>query len=409
MTDQTTDTEQTPPASTPAPPARGQAQNGDDVNPDDDTPEAIRKKKQGQPIHFEDLSLGQKLIMMLFMMLFMNSGDADVDSGKKPATPEQDNMDKLFASILGVDNPSDVRRLRSEMSQPGHNWRTDMDLTHVNIGAAKNFSEAATGVKLELGDRQKAVMSVMDDAAKSAGISENLLSGIWGIESHFGKSLTSPTGCTGDFQFTKGTWASMIKGKGGEIANRLELTGHHEEAEKVRQMAEGLKNGSIKTNDAGLQAMRNDPRISTYAAAYYLKDVANSVHADAKAESSFGLIYAGYNIGPGGARKLQGELAHSNALSGLGYVAAVNPQFFKNNATGEQALANYQATVMSFVHSYDKNVAGTSFAKTQDGNGATISAKPPFDAVRSGTTVAANTPAPDRKLTPGAPAPGTPG
>ena len=221
---------------------------------------------------------------------------------------------------------------------------------------------ASNGTSLSLEDRRKAVLSVMDDAANSAGIPRELLGGIWKIESSYGRNLTSPTGCEGDFQFLSSTFAGEIKNNGSKIAERLRAQGQNDLADTVENYSKGLKNGTISTHDAGLQALRDDPLVSTYAAAYLAAETAKSVHADPMNRNDWRYIYAGYNVGPQAARDLRGKLADTpNAKDSLGVAAAANPYFFRNGATGTQALQNYQNSISSAADDFSARYAnGTS-------------------------------------------------
>ncbi len=214
---------------------------------------------------------------------------------------------------------------------------------------------ASNGTSMKLEDRRKAVLSVMDDAAKSAGIPRELLGGIWKIESSYGQHLTSPTGCEGDFQFLSSTFAGEIKNNGDKIAARLRAQGQNELADKVENYSKGLKNGTISTHDEGLQALRDDPYVSTYAAAYLASETAKSVHVDPMNKSSWGDIYAGYNVGPKAARDLRGKLYDTpDAKDSLGVAAKANPYFFRDSATGKEALQNYQNSIDSATGDFNK-------------------------------------------------------
>ncbi len=90
----------------------------------------------------------------------------------------------------------------------------------------------------------------------------------------------------------------------------------------------------------------NLPATMTFTAAYYIKDIAEQAGVDASDYDNAGALYAGYNIGPGNAARLAGELADTpNAMAAIGSAAEKNPAFFGNNATGTEALANYQSSV----------------------------------------------------------------
>jgi hypothetical protein len=217
---------------------------------------------------------------------------------------------------------------------------------------------AGNGTSLPLEDRRKAVLSVMDDAADSAGIPRELLGGIWKIESTYGENLTSGTGCEGDFQFLASTFAGEIKDNGSRIAARLRARGQDDLASTVENYSAGLKNGSISKRNADLQALRDDPLVSAYAAAYLAAETARSVHADPMNRNDWGSIYAGYNIGPQGARQLGAELADTwNAKAQLGIAAKANPYFFVNNATGAQALRNYQKSIAAAADNFSARFA----------------------------------------------------
>ncbi len=88
------------------------------------------------------------------------------------------------------------------------------------------------------------------------------------------------------------------------------------------------------------------PATMTFTAAYYIKEIAEDAGIDASDYNNAGALYAGYNIGPGNAARLGNDLADSsNAMGAIGDAAEKNPYFFRGNATGEEALANYQEAV----------------------------------------------------------------
>lgn len=90
----------------------------------------------------------------------------------------------------------------------------------------------------------------------------------------------------------------------------------------------------------------NLPATMTFTAAYYIKDIAEQAGVDPSNYDNAGALYAGYNIGPGNAARLAGELADTpNAMAAIGSAAEKNPAFFGNNATGSEALANYQSSL----------------------------------------------------------------
>lgn len=88
------------------------------------------------------------------------------------------------------------------------------------------------------------------------------------------------------------------------------------------------------------------PATMTFTAAFYMKEIAEDAGVDAGDYNNAGSLYAGYNIGPGNAARLSNDLSdNSNAMGSIGSAAQRNPYFFRNNATGEEALENYQEAV----------------------------------------------------------------
>ncbi|HTK85177.1 MAG TPA: hypothetical protein VL625_08835 [Patescibacteria group bacterium] len=224
------------------------------------------------------------------------------------------------------------------------------------MGLKHKFPAGNNGRGITLEQRRDAVMSVLHDAAASAHIPHGLLGTVWGIESHFGKHLTSPTRCSGDFQFSRRTFANIIRDHGAQIAERLKAMGHGETADRVRDAYHKLHAGAIDLNDRALSALRHNAYASTYAAAHLMHDTARLVHVDASKQENWHYIYAGYNLGPKAVEKMRHQFAHTpDVKNHLGSVARHNPQFFHNHATGAQALHNYQRfmrdyTDMFFAH-----------------------------------------------------------
>jgi len=211
---------------------------------------------------------------------------------------------------------------------------------------------------MKLDDRRRAVMSVLDDAAKTAGIPRDLLGGIWHIESTCGSGLSSGTGSEGDFQFLASTFAGEIKQNGSKIATRLRATGHADLATAVENYQRGLKNGTVSESDSGLQNLRYDPYVSTYAGALLAAENAHIAGVDPYNKAEWGVIYAGYNVGPTNARKLRHDYYDtSDSGARLGKAARVNPAFYQNHATGAEALACYQAKLSEHVDKFVKQFA----------------------------------------------------
>jgi hypothetical protein len=327
-----------------------------------------KEEKSNKPSLFDNLNPIQQLLAMIFMVFaqMMN-----------PGTVQAMGLDKTFSKIVGVDNFDQYKDWHKNMESKGWNWKETQDFSKFDFNEAKNF--AMKHDNLTFSERQKSVMSVMDDAAKTAGVQQEFLAGLWGVESSFGKNRKSPSGCLGDFQFTQKTFKSMMNEHGDVIADRLRAQGDVKLAERIE------KGGNLLD-------LRDDPKVATYAAAFYAKDVAKSLGVDAKDQKNWGIIYAGYNIGPGNADKLDGSLANrNNVKTALGDVAKWNPKFFTGGASGLEALQNYQreveANLKKFLNIADapkddvKEPKSTSYAKNVDGekDSVKISAKEPFD------------------------------
>lgn len=285
----------------------------------------------------------------LLMMLFAQREKAMVEN--KP--DEKEDAEKQLSELYGIDNPDKVlpkvlkdidegRDVYKTLAK--NNPRFDPLSQDLEIRRSALFNS-------KMGDRQKIVLDTLKDAANSAHVSLQTMCGMWGVESSFGRNLTSASNCQGDWQFTRGTWASTIRIHGNEIANRLAATGHHAEAESLRHHVAMLKSDGGYKNNASLQVLRNDARISTYAAAFYLQDVAKEIGVNPSKSENAGVLYAGYNVGPAAARRLKGDLNDDfGAGKELGSVARWNPLFFRDKEgnftlTGKQALEKYQSKV----------------------------------------------------------------
>lgn len=221
------------------------------------------------------------------------------------------------------------------------------------MGLTHKFPSGANGHGITLEQRRGAVMSVLHDAAASAHIPHGLLGTVWGIESHFGKRLTSPTHCSGDFQFSRETFANIIRDHGAQIAERLQATGHGEMANKVRDLGHKLHTGAIDAGDRALSALRHNAYASTYAAAHLMHDTARQVHVDPSKRENWHYIYAGYNLGPKAVEQMRHRYANTpDVKAHLGSVAQHNPMFFRHHATGAQALHNYDRFMRPYTDTF---------------------------------------------------------
>ncbi|HLN25579.1 MAG TPA: lytic transglycosylase domain-containing protein [Patescibacteria group bacterium] len=142
------------------------------------------------------------------------------------------------------------------------------------------------------------VVSNIQQASKDSGISFSYLMAQAGGESSFKTEVSShSSSAAGLFQFTKGTWLSLIKAHGadhglGDMADQIHHSAH----------------GEYVVNDAATRQkildLRRDPEISAQMAGAYAKD------NKARLEKSLGRpvdstdLYMAHFLGPGGAAKV---------------------------------------------------------------------------------------------------------
>ncbi len=282
----------------------------DTARTDDVTPLAVTRERT-ENLEFQQL-MAQNPIGALLSLLMLLFGMFDED------TLMDGNLLNFIGDKFGVDNPAGLIR---------------------GLGTPAGIGE------IDVGTRQQMVIENLNGAAAAAGISPDLLAGVWGIETRFGthETLISASGCAGDFQFTRRTFASMIDKHGDEIARQLD-------GQISGDVAAALRSGNWDIATEWGTDLRFHPAVSAHASAFYLGEVAAHLGVDPMQEENFGAVFAGYNVGPGNADKL---LAMHNAGSGqsaaakIGDPAGWNPKFFENNATGTEALSRYQSHVMT--------------------------------------------------------------
>jgi hypothetical protein len=292
-------------------------------------------------------------------MLMLLVGLIDPDAQKNASLVD------LISKAFGFDEKDpehkEYRELRKDIADNGTAAaRRKHDFSKLDGKAARDAISAGAPVigqnapaPADLSDRQRRVMSVMDDASKTAGVSPKLMVGLWGYESSFGKNLKSNTGSSGDFQFTRATMAETIRDNGTTMAARLRARGLNNEAdmvENVQRQVRGMNGDQIKAfvanarHQGSIDELRNSSEISTYAAAFYSKTVARQMKLNAYEEKNFGLIYAGYNIGVGNALEIKnGKVARGWEVDANSGVAA--------KATASQQLESYNRAIGSRANS----------------------------------------------------------
>ena len=174
---------------------------------------------------------------------------------------------------------------------------------------------------------------------EDTGISQDFLRGIWGIESVYSTGFSSGTGSEGPMQFIPATFRLMMRRHADDIADDLRARGHGELADRV----EAMHTGKVDYD------LRHDPRVAIYAAAYL---TINNGYPNIT-RSQWSSAFAEYNLGPTAAGVLHRNLDTANVKNLVGSAARRNPQFFRNGATGRQALENYQSYVESRSEGFD--------------------------------------------------------
>jgi hypothetical protein len=264
------------------------------------------------------------------------------------------DFNNFFASLLGFDDTESYKEYWNDNLSPETPSRAWRDNVPSNIDYSR-ARQLAVSSDIDIGERQETVMSTIPLAAEAAGVSAEFMTGLWGVESGYGTNRLSPSGCLGDFQFTRGTFREVMEKHGDKIEAHLRANGQDAIADRMIN-ARG---------DDQLLALRDDPTISTYASAYYVKDVAGWLDIDPTQDQNWGELYAGYNIGSGNAAKLSGSLAHTeNVGKALGSVASWNPMFFRNGETGLEALDNYRDKIVSNIRAIDTPNSDVAFAST---------------------------------------------
>ncbi len=313
--------------------------------------QARKKGKDNDPLTSDPRWKNNNNFMVNMLMLLTQMVDPDLEVNSP--------LVKIISKALGLkDDPNDTdyRTLRADILKEGrepaarrYNGKLDLAAasTAITMGG-KAFVERAPANPTE---RQGRVTNVVANAAEAANISPDLIVGLWGFESRFGKNLKSPTGALGDFQFTRTTMVETISKNGEEIEKGLRAQGLDADADMVKtmhQQTRDMNGAQIKSfasrNQGNIDTLRNSPEISTYAAAFYSKNIATQLKVDPTQDKNFGLIYAGYNIGVGNAQKIQ------NGTVATGWEIDVNPAVAKGN-TANQQLASYSKAMDGAINS----------------------------------------------------------
>ena len=90
-------------------------------------------------------------------------------------------------------------------------------------------------------------------------------------------------------------------------------------AELSASVRDALRAGNWRVQTEWGDDLRFHPAVATYASAFYLREVADGLGVDPKNQQNFGVIFAGYNVGPGNADRLRAavELIGGRALADI--------------------------------------------------------------------------------------------
>ena len=341
--------------------------------PGDDIVTAVKPAIDfAQPASQEEEKDSLSSYMLLTMLSQQNAYErsaeiqAEIDAAFKEYQPEIEALD-------AEDREAMIRDREEHPENYDDNPNNDTGTPLFDSRGARVPSDGSPTVTfrdsapIAIGERQNRVNDVIADAARSTGVNLQIMQGIWHVETKFSSIReVSSTGCSGPFQFTRGTWAEMILKHGDEIAERLRAQGHNEDADIALRLHTQLRNREIRPSNEQLQQQRFNGHIATYAAAHYIKDIADRNGINEMDPRSGGMLYAAYNVGEGSLRKLM-RLGDSDqaASSVLGRVAQLNPMFYRGGASASEALANYQAAMDNGVRQYARNFGGDASPRTE--------------------------------------------
>ena len=141
----------------------------------------------------------------------------------------------------------------------------------------------------------------------------------------------SKSSASGLFQFTAGTWLSMIQKHGAEYG-----------LDKYAQAIGKTANGQYYVKDKALKAeileMRKDPALSSYMAGEYAKDNGKFLQKKLGRDVSAGDLYMAHFLGAGGALKVLRSVSAEQTADNtdLSQAAKLNPDVFGDQKSGKQ-------------------------------------------------------------------------
>jgi len=181
------------------------------------------------------------------------------------------------------------------------------------------------------------VVSNIQQASKDSGISFSYLMAQAGGESAFKTGVASHnSSAAGLFQFTKGTWLSLVKTHGaahglGDLADQIHRTAH----------------GEYVVDDAATRQhildLRRDPEISSQMAGAYAKDNKTRLEKSLGRPVDSTDLYMAHFLGPGGAAKVlkaRDENPDQPAAALLPQAAHKNPTVFYDHQHSARSVAS---------------------------------------------------------------------
>jgi len=266
--------------------------------------------------------------------LFGGPADDNKPAARNNFVPGEDNNDRNdhLARRMTYGNSIDALAAKNSERAAAQEAQAEINKAAADM-QRKGVYQGRTSNRViqtpELRERQEQVASALTAAAKSAGISPNLMVGVWSVESTFSSNLRSPTGCMGPWQFERKSMVDRIAVDGKTIISDLKANGFIDSAARVENLYNNIKDMSpsqrssyTRNNLAEIDNLRMDSYASTFAAAHHLGESARILKVNPHDPKNFGIIYAGYNVGPSDAKKMQrGEWVDNERTRANGHVA----------------------------------------------------------------------------------------
>lgn len=323
---------------------------------------AAQKEEDNQLIATQmsnEMGAGFLSILAVFFSFLNGNQDSILDNSsvKNMFTSfgfKQNDMDFLKRTGEEVKNGEmnyidAARKTFSRINDPKNTLSAEQAKTAIGARA----TQTVDAIHMALDERRELVIQTMPIVAKEIGVTVSGMKAAWGVESGYGASLLSPTGCEGDWQFADKTWNSIIKQDGAEIAGNIKK--YFPNDPHYQKIADHILENK---NIAGtLKSLQYDPVVSTFAKACLARDDAKVMGINPKDPANDVKIYAAHNIGAGSAKRMLGMAQNGDNRSMesvIGSAARNNPAYFHDNATAGVALSRMSKKLAHFANKYEQ-------------------------------------------------------